>query len=258
MDKNSQSKILTLHVNAQAWAKAHLEALNKYSGLPRGWSFRIVSAHRTWAEQDKLYAQGRSAPGNVVTKARGGQSNHNFQIAWDIGLFNNHGEYLGDHHLYRAVGHIGVALGLDWGGNWKSFQDAPHYQVKTGLSTAELRALVLEGKPIPVPSLGNQPAAQVDNTVAIYDGKRKTDVIGFVEQGRVWVPVRKFTNEFGGEVSEATANHFVVSLDDEAISFPGQTIQGVGYAKFADINRALGWGFQYSARRLTIITGADL
>ena len=29
-----------------------------------------------------------------------------------------------------AVGAIGTDLGLDWGGNWKTIQDEPHFQLR--------------------------------------------------------------------------------------------------------------------------------
>jgi len=50
-----------------------------------------------------LYAQGRTKPGNKVTNARGGYSNHNFGIAFDIGVFEGT-SYKGDSPKYRAVG----------------------------------------------------------------------------------------------------------------------------------------------------------
>jgi peptidoglycan L-alanyl-D-glutamate endopeptidase CwlK len=64
-----------------------------------------------------------------VTNAKGGYSNHNFGIAFDIGVFEN-GKYLGNSPSYRVVGPIGTALGLEWGGNWKTFVDLPHYQLR--------------------------------------------------------------------------------------------------------------------------------
>src|SRR5215216_3338638 len=60
-----------------------VEVLRLYCFLV-GYSFRITSAFRSHAEQNKLYAQGRPkepgyTPGDVVTNARGGQSKHNDQ-----------------------------------------------------------------------------------------------------------------------------------------------------------------------------------
>ncbi len=64
---------------------------------------KIISGTRThMQEQDALYARRRTAPGPRVTNARGGYSNHNFGIAWDIGLFRG-GKYLEDSPLYREV-----------------------------------------------------------------------------------------------------------------------------------------------------------
>ena len=46
----------------------------------------IVSTLRTFAEQDELYAQGRTKPGKRVTNAKGGQSLHNYGVAIDFAL----------------------------------------------------------------------------------------------------------------------------------------------------------------------------
>ena len=82
-----------------------------------------------------------------VTNARGGESNHNFALAWDIGIFNN-GAYLGESPLYDAAAQIVLAAGiagLEWGGNWKTFQDRPHYQIKSPHTTKQIRPLFESG-----------------------------------------------------------------------------------------------------------------
>lgn len=88
---------------------------------------KIISGTRTYAEQDELYAQGRIKPGKIVTRAPAGYSNHNFGIAFDIGIFRD-GKYLEDSPLYRQAGRIGKSLGFDWGGDWQSIQDEPHFE----------------------------------------------------------------------------------------------------------------------------------
>ena len=45
---------------------------------------QIAWGYRSPAEQDRLYAQGRTAPGQVVTNARGGQSPHQHRAAIDL------------------------------------------------------------------------------------------------------------------------------------------------------------------------------
>lgn len=104
----------------------------------KGVDVRIISGLRTYAEQDALYAKGRTAPGPKVTNARAGFSNHNFGTAWDIGLFEGK-KYLTDSPLYKEIGEISRSLGLKWGGDFKSFKDYPHYEVSTGLTMAQMR-----------------------------------------------------------------------------------------------------------------------
>jgi peptidoglycan L-alanyl-D-glutamate endopeptidase CwlK len=66
-----------------------------------------------------------------VTDARGGYSNHNFGVAFDIGVFES-GKYLDESPKYKAAGALGSDLGLEWGGNWKTIQDEPHFQLRPG------------------------------------------------------------------------------------------------------------------------------
>ncbi len=89
----------------------------------------MISATRTCEEQDALYEQSRTKPGRIVTSARGGYSNHNFGSAFDIGVFEA-GRYLPESPAYKAVGALGVQFGLEWGGNWKSIQDEPHFPLR--------------------------------------------------------------------------------------------------------------------------------
>ena len=120
-----------------------------------GIAIRVISGLRTYEEQDALYAQGRTAPGSVVTNARGGYSNHNFGIAFDIGVFEGN-RYLGDSPKYKAVGVLGMDLGLEWGGNWKTIVDQPHYQLRPAWAAdlserqmlAEMRARHASGSPV--------------------------------------------------------------------------------------------------------------
>lgn len=120
-----------------------------------GIKIKIISGLRTYEEQDKLYAQGRTAPGNIVTKAKGGYSNHNFGIAFDAGVFEG-ARYLPESPKYKAVGVLGMELGLEWGGNWKTLVDQPHFQLRPAWATrisekqmlAELRNRVAGGLPV--------------------------------------------------------------------------------------------------------------
>lgn len=123
----SEANIVTLTPKAQIAARKFLKFCK---GL--GQDVRIISGTRTYAEQDALYAQGRRGrQGPIVTNARGGQSNHNFGIAWDIGIFNG-GQYITNDASYIALGAPAIAhiSGIEWGGNWNRLKDYPHYQLK--------------------------------------------------------------------------------------------------------------------------------
>lgn len=124
LDARSESNIATLHPRVQPYARSLIQ-----SALSAGWTFRITSALRTYDEQNALYAQGRTAPGKRVTNARGGYSNHNFGIAFDVTLFEA-GQPVWESALYKRLGALGVGLGLEWGGHWKSPVDEPHYQLR--------------------------------------------------------------------------------------------------------------------------------
>jgi hypothetical protein len=50
----------------------------------RGMDALITDAFRTFKEQDILFAQGRTTKGNIVTNAKGGESNHNYGMAVDM------------------------------------------------------------------------------------------------------------------------------------------------------------------------------
>jgi peptidoglycan L-alanyl-D-glutamate endopeptidase CwlK len=90
----------------------------------------ITDGYRSYAEQDALYAQGRTKPGPIVTNAKGGQSNHNFGIAVDFCLTNKEGTaaYWTVNEDWKRVAAIAKSKGFEWGGDWTSFKDNPHLE----------------------------------------------------------------------------------------------------------------------------------
>jgi RHS repeat-associated protein len=106
---------------------------------------RIVhqGAFRTYAEQNDLHARG-------ISPARGGQSFHNFGVAFDIGLFEGR-RYIDSGSGYTSAGHLGERLGLEWGGSWSPRrQDPPHFQFLGGQTLSQIRARFEQGlSPIP-------------------------------------------------------------------------------------------------------------
>lgn len=109
---------------------------------------------RTFAEQNELYAQGRTKPGHIVTKAKGGLSMHNYGLAIDIVLivdgktavWDVKGDFDGDGKSdWMECVTIFKQYGWEWGGDWK-FYDAPHFQKSFGYSVRQLLALHEAGK----------------------------------------------------------------------------------------------------------------
>lgn len=97
---------------------------------------RIVQGLRTIDEQNTLYAQGRTAPGAIVTKAKGGSSFHNYGLAidfallydgklsWDLNTDFDHNNVKDWDEVVNAF----KAKGYEWGGVWKTLKDYPHLQ----------------------------------------------------------------------------------------------------------------------------------
>jgi len=125
VDPRSEGNIASLLPPVRNIARSLVRAAAEH-----GIQIKVISGLRTYEQQDELYAQGRSRPGPVVTKARGGYSNHNFGIAFDIGVFDAAGQYVPESPLYKAVAVLGKQLRLSWGGDWQSIQDEPHYELR--------------------------------------------------------------------------------------------------------------------------------
>lgn len=116
----------------------------------RGVWILITQGLRTYAEQDELYAQGRTKPGKIVTNVKGGYSIHNFGFALDFALLLRDGKTVSWDTLrdddkdsmpdWSEVVEEAKRLGFEWGGDWRSFVDMPHIQMVFGLTTAQFRA----------------------------------------------------------------------------------------------------------------------
>lgn len=116
----------------------------------------ITCTYRSMQEQDELYAQGRTKPGRIVTKAKPGHSRHNnvssktgkpAALAFDVVPLRNGKPVWGtagngldedptdDHkddlELWQRVGKIGMDLGLNWYGRPDApFREFPHFELK--------------------------------------------------------------------------------------------------------------------------------
>lgn len=105
-----------------------------------GFPMMVTDGVRTTEQQQALYAKGRTAPGAIVTNTDGikHKSNHQakadgFGHAADCTFLDANGEPTWDEKKpWAAYGACVVAVGLIWGGNFKSIVDKPHCEMPKG------------------------------------------------------------------------------------------------------------------------------
>jgi len=117
-----------------------VKRLNRFEAALAKQGIRVVMTcgYRSVEEQNKLYAKGRTSPGSIVTKARGGYSWHNFGLAADYAfVIDGKVTWNGPRDLF---GKIARQCGLEWGGDWKKFKDRPHVQWTNGQTLTQMRA----------------------------------------------------------------------------------------------------------------------
>ena len=150
-DKISEGRVALLHPAVRAEVKQLIEKAE--SGFPPSMAVRIVQGLRTIKEQNDLYAQGRTKPGNVVTNAKGGSSFHNYGLAIDFAILtdkdgngsfedlswdikkDNDKDGIAD---WLEVVKIFEAAGWSWGGKWATLKDYPHLQKTFGYTWQQL------------------------------------------------------------------------------------------------------------------------
>jgi D-alanyl-D-alanine carboxypeptidase. len=152
MDAISKTRIQLLHPKLRAEAELILSEIEK--ALTGKAMCRFTHTLRTWEEQDNLYQQGRTTPGQIVTNAKAGSSYHNYGLAIDIALVldkDGNGSYetaswdtKGDYDAdkisdWMEVVSIFKKHGWEAGIEWKNFPDAPHFQKTFGYSIAQLK-----------------------------------------------------------------------------------------------------------------------
>ena len=111
-----------------------------------GYCFR-----RTPEEQAALYAQGRTAPGAIVTKAKPWKSAHQYGRAWDaVPLLHGKPDWsysdldrdeTPDEPWWRVMVEEADRLGIEWAGRWTGFREYVHWQILDGHTIEELYEL---------------------------------------------------------------------------------------------------------------------
>jgi len=157
MDTITLARIELLHPKLRTEAKEIYSDICK--ALKGRSAVRFTHTLRTIAEQDALYAQGRTAPGKIVTNAKGGKSYHNYGLAIDICLIIDGKEASWDTTKdfdkdgisdWMEIVTIFKSRGWEWGGDFVSIKDTPHFQKTFGYTTAKLKSMI-KGSGYPAP-----------------------------------------------------------------------------------------------------------
>lgn len=132
-------RITDLHPIIQPMAAEHRQRCEA-----AGIDLLIYCTYRDHEAQDALYEIGRTKSGRIVTNARGGDSWHNWRLAYDCvpvrfgkAVWGTKGA---DALLWHKVGEIGKDVGLEWAGDWRRFKEMPHFQFTGGLTIADMKA----------------------------------------------------------------------------------------------------------------------
>lgn len=117
-------EVSELDAKTQRYAKQIVELLQG-----AGLNAKVIETYRTPERQNYLYASGRSRKGKIVTKTK--NSSHSQRKAFDIGIFGDNGEYLGDASSYMLIPDIlsnaGIRNKITWGGDW-NMRDYGHFE----------------------------------------------------------------------------------------------------------------------------------
>lgn len=95
----------------------------------------ITSTYRDMESQAAIYAQGRTKAGRIVTRAKPGQSWHNYRLAFDFVPIVNGKAAWNDARLFKQCRQIGESLGLEG----LDFEMA-HLQARGGLTLAQAKS----------------------------------------------------------------------------------------------------------------------
>jgi len=133
---DERNKKVHLHLAFRKKLAALADAL-----AAKGMETLITDGFRTFAEQDEIFAQGRTKPGDIVTGSRGGLSNHNYGMAVDMypvlagRVFTEKPK--GTHkdlaprflQIQQAVIDEAERIGLTSGVHFRKLHDTPHVQL---------------------------------------------------------------------------------------------------------------------------------
>lgn len=145
-------------------ATCHPDLQRVFEEVAKSWNIAVVYGHRTVKEQQALYALGRTRKGSIVTRCDGvnKMSKHNYKpsmavdvVVWGVLETGRWMDTDKTHHEQRLMAihakRVAQRFRIDdfeWGGDWTSFKDTPHFQLsrKVDVKASLTKPMVVEGK----------------------------------------------------------------------------------------------------------------
>ena len=127
--RDEEELLVLSDLSMERLAEVHPELSRRVQQLAAMLSFDLLVTQglRTWPQQGALYAQGRTAPGKIVTNAKPGYSMHNFGLAVDVApCVDGQVDWSGKDAKWQEILAKAPSCGLAEGAAWRTFPDEPH------------------------------------------------------------------------------------------------------------------------------------
>jgi peptidoglycan L-alanyl-D-glutamate endopeptidase CwlK len=124
VDDRSERSIATLLPKIQPYARALVT-----KAAANGITIKVISGLRTYEEQNDLDAQGRTKPGKIVTTRAAAIQITTSASRSTSACSKGAATSTSRQNTKRSV-FSERTLGLEWGGNWRTIQDEPHFQLR--------------------------------------------------------------------------------------------------------------------------------
>ena len=239
----------------------------------KGLIVKLGECFRSVAEQDALYAQGRTTAGSIVTNAKGSSysSMHQWGVAFDVIRNDGKGAYNDNDGWFSKVGKVGKSLGLEWGGDWTSPVDKPHFQLpQWGSTPAKLKQLygnVENFKKtwnyyVSAENVKEDDEVVETGTITVNGKDIKIDKI--VKDGSTFIKLRGLENA-GFEVGYDTGSknltlknkvsELPMTVNGKETSVEAVNIDGYNYSPIRSISAAVGnFDVDYVNNKVTVTT----
>lgn len=177
LDSANKKRIDTLDYRVRPWAYKFISLCEKY-----GVWVLIIEAKRSIERQGKLFAIGRSEPGDIVTNAKPGWSFHNYGFAFDFCPIVDGKCAWTRLDLFKLCGELAQTLKFEWGalkkygGDFNTINDRPHLQMRFGLTIRDFIS-------------GKRPQEQLENQQEFIFALERLKILKIISSPDYWLQI---------------------------------------------------------------------